>query len=1075
MDFYTHRVFHSLLGILFVFSLVHCEGSKNTSDQKAVRILVIPTHLFADRTQEGVRLIWTDPNPADNGHVITVYRNQEAGVYINIGETSAGTFLDSQPLVENVTYHYLVRAKIGVDLSPESNVVPLKLEITQPPPPPTALQASAVSGSQIRLQWVDNSQNETGFRVERSVDNSEYLIVDTVAPNILEYRDVALTPDTSYFYRVTAFIRANNRLFVASSESIQTRTLSFVPSPNVPTEFKGTALSPGEIKLEWKDMSLNEDGFVIESLSNEGSFEAIHGILGPNTTTYNHKGLESDKEYTYRIRAFAGPQSLRQYSAYSDSLTIRTHISRPPEITLTKAISTYEDNENRVTLTWESRSASQIKIQRKTAQTALIEIGSVSGEITSYVDKTVSEEVPYTYQIFAINEVGSIPSNEVGAVVQTAPQALQATAISRTQINLNWLDSSAFNDGCIIERSENGQDFTAIKTLQDPIATQYSDTGLVSDKVYTYRIRNVRAGENYSRYSGVVSSQTLPNPPAVPTNVIATAQSASAIRVSWDHDGAHTSKFKIIRNDSSGVQTPLPEVTDPTVRYVVDTGLTESTTYVYVVQAIGLGGESSLSAIAEATTFGTSRPGAPSDLVATANDYNRVTLTWRDNSTSEAQFDLWRKKSSEPESAFAKLAIAIPADATSAVDATSTLVENTSYDYKLQPCNSGGCAGFSDVVSVTTLYKKPTAPSSLTAAVKSQSQIDLIWSDISSNETGFRIYRTRDRITYSPIVERAANIETYSDTTLEANTQYTYKVTAFRYTRESDPSNTITKTTWPNPPEAPTNFVATATSSTSIKLNWTDNSTTETGFEIFQNTGTTPIKTLSANSTESSVTSGISAGATYTFKIVAVNGTVRAAPVTSNSVTILAAPTTLTSSVPSPGGHKQINVNWAYSSTIQNGFILERSTSSTTGFASIAWIGATLRSYVDNENVLSNTTYYYRLRASNDSGQSSPSSTTSKTTLMTPPGEPRDLKPTGRTATSIALAWIANSSNAEGFRVERSDNCQNYSTVATLNSSTITYNDSTVASSKKYCYKVKAYTQSGEIESNIASDTTLSQ
>lgn len=72
----------------------------------------------------------------------------------------------------------------------------------------------------------------------------------------------------------------------------------------------------------------------------------------------------------------------------------------------------------------------------------------------------------------------------------------------------------------------------------------------------------------------------------------------------------------------------------------------------------------------------------------------------------------------------------------------------------------------------------PTAPSGLTATVISTSRIDLAWTDNADNETEQRIYRSTDGVSYSLIDTIAADLETYSDTTITAGVYYRYKVGA---------------------------------------------------------------------------------------------------------------------------------------------------------------------------------------------------------------------------------------------------------------------------------------------------------
>ena len=74
----------------------------------------------------------------------------------------------------------------------------------------------------------------------------------------------------------------------------------------------------------------------------------------------------------------------------------------------------------------------------------------------------------------------------------------------------------------------------------------------------------------------------------------------------------------------------------------------------------------------------------------------------------------------------------------------------------------------------------PTAPTGLTATPASTSQINLAWTDASSDEAGFRVYRSTNDVTYAQVgVDQAAGTQAYSDTTITAGVTYYYKVAAF--------------------------------------------------------------------------------------------------------------------------------------------------------------------------------------------------------------------------------------------------------------------------------------------------------
>jgi hypothetical protein len=72
----------------------------------------------------------------------------------------------------------------------------------------------------------------------------------------------------------------------------------------------------------------------------------------------------------------------------------------------------------------------------------------------------------------------------------------------------------------------------------------------------------------------------------------------------------------------------------------------------------------------------------------------------------------------------------------------------------------------------------PAAPSGLTATAISSSQIDLSWTDESSDEDYFRIERSLDGSSFAEIGTVDPGIEAYPDTGLSASTTYYYKVAA---------------------------------------------------------------------------------------------------------------------------------------------------------------------------------------------------------------------------------------------------------------------------------------------------------
>ncbi len=89
----------------------------------------------------------------------------------------------------------------------------------------------------------------------------------------------------------------------------------------------------------------------------------------------------------------------------------------------------------------------------------------------------------------------------------------------------------------------------------------------------------------------------------------------------------------------------------------------------------------------------------------------------------------------------------------------------------------------------------PKAPTGLLLAVASSTQINLTWTDTSTNEDGFKIERSLDNRTYTQIATVTRNVKSYSSTGLTAAKKYYYRVRAYHSGGDSAYSNVPYATT----------------------------------------------------------------------------------------------------------------------------------------------------------------------------------------------------------------------------------------------------------------------------------------
>jgi Fibronectin type III domain len=186
------------------------------------------------------------------------------------------------------------------------------------------------------LVWTDNSHNETGFKIERHSNGTNWHQVATVGANVTSYVSNLRFSGLRYF-RVRAYNAVGNSGY-SNTANADTTSLCLTPTPTptptptatptptptptpaAPTNLTATAVSSSQINLSWTDRSNNETGFEVYRSRHGSSFKRI-ATVGANVTTYADSGLRHSTTYRYRVRAFNSGGN----SAYSNIASARTN------------------------------------------------------------------------------------------------------------------------------------------------------------------------------------------------------------------------------------------------------------------------------------------------------------------------------------------------------------------------------------------------------------------------------------------------------------------------------------------------------------------------------------------------------------------------------------------------------------------------------------------------------------------------------------------------------------------------------------------------------------------------------
>lgn len=461
--------------------------------------------------------------------------------------------------------------------------------------------------------------------------------------------------------------------------------------------------------------------------------------------------------------------------------------------------------------------------------------------------------------------------------VPTAPTGVTATGGSN-QVSISWSavgNATSYN----LYWSTTSGVTTANGTKVAGVTSPYLQTGLSDGTAYYYIVTAVNnAGESVpSSESSATTNATPPPPPpptvtAAPTGVMA-AGGTQQVTISWSAVSGAVS-YNLYWSTTPGVTVANGTKIAGAVSPAVQIGLSDSTTYYYIVTAMNNVGESAPSVQVAATTLtpapAPTAPSAPTGVTAVGGS-KQVSISWSAVSGATS-YNLYRSTTSG----------VTPSNGTRISGVTSPYVntglsDGTAYYYVVTAVNSVGESAASSEASATTNPPPPTvtaAPTGVTATGGAQ-QVSVSWSSVTGALSYNLYWSTTSGVTVANGTEIAGASSPYVQTGLADSTTYYYIVTAVNIAGESPASAQASATTAapaPTIPAAPAGVTATGgTKQVSISWNGVGNATS---YNLYWSitSGVTPANGTKVTGASSPyVQTGLADGASYYYIVTALN------------------------------------------------------------------------------------------------------------------------------------------------------------------------------------------------------------
>jgi hypothetical protein len=326
------------------------------------------------------------------------------------------------------------------------------------PSAPSTLSYSSCNTTNAKINWTDNSSNETGFKIDRKTGSNSFIQVAQVGSNLGTFTDNSLSPSTSYTYRVYAYNSSGNSSYSndcvfqtlsngsavnlalgkpsAQSTTVYNAVASRANDNNTNGAFSAASVihTANEASPYWQvdlqnisnitniEVWNRTDVCCVSRMANFYVFVSDNPFTSTNPlTTKNQSGVWSSFNTSapnpstsltvnrsgrfVRIQlANQGELNIAEVKVFGSSGPATIPVPANPGSLTTQALTSTS-----VKLNWSDNSANEVgfRVDRKTSTGSYTQVAQVGSNIGTYSDNSVTPSTSYTYRVYAYNTMGN--------------------------------------------------------------------------------------------------------------------------------------------------------------------------------------------------------------------------------------------------------------------------------------------------------------------------------------------------------------------------------------------------------------------------------------------------------------------------------------------------------------------------------------------------------------------------------------------------------------------------------------------------------------------------------------------